>query len=125
MGLVSVKALIIVDSEGKRILSKYYIKNTIKEQQRLEQLLFEKTKRLSSDILLFENLIVVYKPVVDCFCYVLGGLDENEIMLSNVLQTFIDSLAFVMKNQVEKSTILQNMQSCLLCLDEIIDDGFL
>ncbi|KAI8901294.1 Longin-like domain-containing protein [Globomyces pollinis-pini] len=122
LNLISIKAVLIIDSEGKKVLSKYYCKE-LKDQAKLEKNLFEKTKKSSSDIILFENLIVIYKPIVDVFIYVLGGLDENEIMLSGVLLSFAEALGILLKSQIEKRTILENMDTVLLALDETIDDG--
>jgi hypothetical protein len=39
----------------------------------------------------------VYKPIVDVFVYVMGGLDENEIMLGTVLSSFVESLTILLK----------------------------
>ncbi|KAL2914193.1 Golgi-to-ER vesicle coat component [Polyrhizophydium stewartii] len=126
--LESVKAAIVLDSEGHRVLAKYYsaaLHPTVREQRAFEKTLFEKTRRLSSEIVLFDNLVVVYKPVVDLFIYFIGSTDENEIMLQSVLQGFSDALAILLKNQVEKRSVLDNMDMALLTLDETVDDGII
>jgi hypothetical protein len=51
----------------------------------------------AGDILLYDNLLVLYKPVVDVFIYVIGGLDENEIMLQSVLTGFAEALSSGLK----------------------------
>ncbi|KAJ3270344.1 hypothetical protein HDV01_007923 [Terramyces sp. JEL0728] len=113
----------IFDSEGKKLLSKYYYPIEKKDSQKLEKTLFEKTRKTNSDIILFDNLVVVYKPVVDLFIYVVGGLDENEIMLVGVLNCFIDACSNLLKNQMEKRSLMDNLDTVLLVLDETIDDG--
>jgi hypothetical protein len=55
LSLYSVNAVLILDSEGQRILTKYYTRNpnsyvakaypTVKEQKKFERGLFEKTSR--------------------------------------------------------------------------------
>ena len=42
-------------------------------------------------------MLVLYKPVVDVFIYVLGGLDENEIMLQSVLLGFVEAVSSGLK----------------------------
>ncbi|KAJ3325379.1 Coatomer subunit zeta-1 [Boothiomyces sp. JEL0866] len=121
--LKSIKSVFIFDSEGKKLLSKYYYPIEPKDAQKLEKNLFDKTRRTNSDIILFDNLVVVYKPVVDLFIYVVGGLDENEIMLVGVLNCFIDACSNLLKNQMEKRSLMDNLDTILLVLDETIDDG--
>ncbi|KAJ8326048.1 hypothetical protein BDV3_003873 [Batrachochytrium dendrobatidis] len=127
MSLVSIKAAIVLDSEGHRVMAKYYSSEypNSKEQKTFERNLFDKTRKLSSEIILFDNLIIVYKSVVDLFFYFVGSTDENEIMLNSVLQGFSDALSILLKSQVEKRTILDNMDVALLALDETVDDGII
>lgn len=42
-------------------------------------------------------MLVLYKPVVDVMVYVLGGLDENEIMLQSVLVGYVEALSSGLK----------------------------
>ncbi|EGF81191.1 hypothetical protein BATDEDRAFT_23976 [Batrachochytrium dendrobatidis JAM81] len=116
MSLVSIKAAIVLDSEGHRVMAKYYSSEypNSKEQKTFER-----------EIILFDNLIIVYKSVVDLFFYFVGSTDENEIMLNSVLQGFSDALSILLKSQVEKRTILDNMDVALLALDETVDDGII
>ena len=41
----------------------------------------------SAEIILFENHIVLYRTSVDVTIYVIGYLDENELILSSLLST--------------------------------------
>ncbi|KAI8926221.1 Longin-like domain-containing protein [Entophlyctis helioformis] len=127
LSLVSVKAAIVLDSEGHRVLAKYYSADypSAKEQKAFEKNLFDKTKRVSSEIILFDNLVVVYKSIVDVFIYFVGSMDENEIMLQSVLGGFSDALTILLKNQVEKRMMMDNMDVTLLTLDETVDDGII
>ncbi|KAH6568981.1 hypothetical protein BASA50_000447 [Batrachochytrium salamandrivorans] len=127
MSLVSVKAAIVLDSEGQRVMAKYYSTDypSTKDQKTFERSLFDKTKKLSSEIILFDNLIIVYKSVVDLFIYFVGSTDENEIMLHSSLQGFSDALSILLKSQVEKRSLMDNMDIALLTLDESVDDGII
>ena len=76
------------------------------------------------EIILIDNHLVVYKPVVDLYFYLVADLNENEIMLYQLLNTITQALEISMK-QLEKRVLLENMDYLLLTLDEIIDDGSL
>lgn len=47
LSLYSIKAVILLDAEGNRVLAKYYgtENNTLKQQKQFEKGLFDKTKR--------------------------------------------------------------------------------
>ena len=114
-------AILILDSNGNRILANYYQPPhlppqpqqpalspyittpqpnpypTLKDQKNFEKGLFEKTKKQSSDVILYDNRLVVYKQGVDCVLYVVGGAEENEIMLYLVVVALKDSLDSLLK----------------------------
>ncbi|KAI9345136.1 Longin-like domain-containing protein [Zopfochytrium polystomum] len=124
--LFTTKAVIILDSEGKRILAKYYSREypTLKEQRVFERDLFDKTRKANSEIILFDSHVVVYKNSLDVFIYFVGSADENELMLSSTLQSFHEALSMLL-GQVEKRSILESADLALLALDETIDDGII
>ncbi|KAI8816435.1 coatomer protein complex, subunit zeta 1-like protein [Fimicolochytrium jonesii] len=125
--LYTTKAVIILDSEGKRILAKYYQAEypTLKEQRVFEKSLFDKTKKTNSEIILFDNQIVVYKNSIDLLIYVLGSAEENELILSHLLNSFYETLSILLKGLVEKRTILENYDLVALALDETVDGGII
>lgn len=45
-------------------------------------------------------------------------------MLNAALVAYFDALSIQLKNQVEKRSVLDNLDVVLLCLDETIDDGY-
>lgn len=55
--------------------------------------------------------------------YVIGPAGENELMLSSVLGAFYDAVALLLRHQVEKRAILENLDLVVLALDETIDNG--
>ncbi|KAI9102818.1 coatomer protein complex, subunit zeta 1 [Phlyctochytrium arcticum] len=129
--LYSAKGVIILDSEGKRLLSNYYTQDypSLKEQRAFEKSLFDKTKKTTSDIILFDNQVVVYKNSIDVLIYVLGSAEENELILSYLLTSYYEALSnllnFLSRGQVEKRTILENFDVVVLALDETIDGGII
>lgn len=57
--------------------------------------------------------------------YVVGGGDENEILLFGVVLALRDSLAILLKNSTDKRTLIENYDLVSLAIDEIIDDGII
>ena len=45
-------------------------------------------------------------------------------MLWSALQALCDALSMLLRNQLEKRGVLENLDLVVLCLDETIDDGY-
>ncbi|KAG1661091.1 hypothetical protein FOA52_012080 [Chlamydomonas sp. UWO 241] len=126
-----VKSLIMLDSEGKRVAVKYYSQEwpTTATQANYEKTLWNKTRttnaRQEAEIVMFEDYIVVYKYLGDLMFYVTGSVNENELMLYAVLQAFYESVSILLRSQVEKKTVLENLDLVLLAIDETIDGGMI
>ncbi|XP_073300639.1 coatomer subunit zeta-1-like isoform X2 [Primulina huaijiensis] len=126
----SIKNILLLDSEGKRVAVKYYAddwpSNSLKET--FEKTVFTKTQKTSArteEITMLENNIIVYKFVQDLHFYVTGGEDENELILFSVLQGFFDAVGILLRGNVEKKEALENLDLILLCIDEIVDGGII
>ncbi|CAH8363671.1 unnamed protein product [Eruca vesicaria subsp. sativa] len=124
-----VKNILLLDSEGKRVAVKYYSDDWTTNAAMLafEKYVFTKTSktnaRTEAEITLLENNIVVYKFAQDLHFFVTAGEDENELILSSVLQGFFDAVALLLRNNVEKMEALENLDLIFLCLDEMVDQG--
>lgn len=57
----------------------------------------EKTNKQTSDIILYDGRIVVFKMEGDVMIYVVGGAEENEILLFGVVLALRDSLSILLK----------------------------
>ncbi|KAG9237520.1 coatomer zeta subunit [Amylocarpus encephaloides] len=142
MSLFSVNAIIILNSDdGSRVFTKYYhaphhsagghsnapvaAYTDVKSQKAFEKGLLEKTAKQTADIILYDNRIVLYKSESDVMMYVVGGVDENEIMLYNVVLCLRDSLHLLFKQSVDKRTIIENYDLVSLAIDEMVDDGII
>lgn len=141
MSLHSVQAVLLLAADGSpdnaRIFTKYYEPphtsatfatptqsyKTLKEQKAFEKGLLEKTAKQTSDVILYDNKVVVFKMESDIMLYVVGNPDENEILLYNVVLCLRDSLSILLKNSTDKRTIHDNYDLVTLAIDEIIDDG--
>ncbi len=113
MSLHSVVAVLVLSPEAAdpRLFAKYYnaphisIASTepkqpypnLKEQKAFENGLLEKTAKQNSDVILYDNKVVVFKIEGDVMLYVVGGAEENEILLYNVVLALRDSLAILFK----------------------------
>ncbi|KAI0016442.1 snare-like protein [Xylariomycetidae sp. FL0641] len=141
MSLQSVNAIIILNiDDGSRIFAKYYNPPhhaptgsasssgpyaDVKAQKTFEKGLLEKTAKQTGDIILYDNRIVLYKMESDVMMYVVGGVDENEVLLYNVILALRDSLHLLFKQSVDKRTIIENYDLVSLAIDEIVDDGII
>ena len=117
MSLFSINAILILSTDDKsRLLTRYYsaahpLANTgpgisytganpypsVKEQKSFEKGLMEKTNKTTSDVILYDNRVVVFKMEGDVMLYVVGGPEENEVMLFSVVLALRDSLAILLK----------------------------
>nr|XP_020641293.1 coatomer subunit zeta-2 isoform X2 [Pogona vitticeps] len=123
--LYTVKAVFILDNFGQRLLAKYYDDTfpSIKEQKSFERNVFNKTYKTDSEIAFLEGLTIVYKSSIDLFFYVVGSPHENELMLTSVLTCLFESLSHMLRKNVEKRTLVDNMDGAFLVVDEIVDGG--
>ena len=101
----------------------------VNAQAELETSLYNKTVRTNArgeaEIIMMDECISVYKFVGDLMFYVLGDVDENEILLADVLMGFCDSITLLLRNAVEKKTVLENLDLVLLAMDEITEGGLI
>jgi len=125
-----VSSILVLDSEGGRIAVNYFDQvkgQDLKIQQALEKKLHEKTckssARIDAEILLFEGYLVVYKFNSDAYFYVLAPHDENELVVLSVLNAMEETMANLLRNQVSKKILMENLDLLLLTMDEIVDDG--
>uniref|UniRef100_A0A674IPB5 Coatomer subunit zeta n=1 Tax=Terrapene triunguis TaxID=2587831 RepID=A0A674IPB5_9SAUR len=123
--LYTVKAIFILDNDGQRLLAKYYDDTfpSTKEQKTFERSVFDKTHKTDSEIAFLEGLTIVYKSSIDLFFYVVGSSQENELMLVAVLACLFDSLSHMLRKNVEKRSLLDNLDGVFLVVDEIVDGG--
>ncbi|XP_043530688.1 coatomer subunit zeta-1-like isoform X4 [Chiloscyllium plagiosum] len=123
--LYTVKAIIILDNDGERLHAKYYddAYPSTKEQRNFEKNIFSKTHKSDSDIAFLEGLTIIYKSSVDLYIYIVGNSQENELMLMAVLNCLFDSLSQMLRKNVEKKSLMENMDGLLLILDEVVDGG--
>ncbi|CAH8445630.1 unnamed protein product [Schistosoma rodhaini] len=126
--LYSINSILILDSEGKRILAKYYDSSfpSVKLQLEFESKLFKKTSKTNgAEITLLDGATCVYRNVGDLYFYVVGDANENELLLVSALQCLYDSVSQALKRSVEKKTLMDNLDLIFLIVDELCHNGIL
>ncbi|XP_020626167.1 coatomer subunit zeta-1-like [Orbicella faveolata] len=123
--LYTVKAIAILDNDGERVVAKYYDDTypTTKEQKEFEKNLFSKTHRANAEIIMLDGLTCVYRSNVDLFFYVMGSSNENELILVSVLNAFYDAISQMLRKNVEKRALMDNLDGVMSIVDEIVDGG--
>ncbi|KAJ2079659.1 Golgi-to-ER vesicle coat component [Coemansia sp. RSA 988] len=131
LSLYTVRATIMLDSDGNRLIAKYYDRGqqhiqgykTLKEQRKFEGELFSKTRKSSSEVIMYDGQTVLFKYVNDVYFYLIGNPEENELLLSSVLNGFVEGVSILLKHNIDKRSLLDNLDMVVLALDEAIDDG--
>ncbi|XP_068775066.1 coatomer subunit zeta-2 isoform X3 [Struthio camelus] len=123
--LYTVKALFILDSDGQRLLAKYYDGTfpSPEEQAAFERSVFSKAQRAGGDVAALQGLTAVCQSSADLFFCVAGSCQENELVLASVLSCLVETLGLVRRGDVEKRWLLDNMDGAFLVVDEIVDGG--
>ncbi|KAJ1762524.1 Golgi-to-ER vesicle coat component [Coemansia sp. RSA 2523] len=130
LSLYTVRAVVMLDSEGNRLLAKYFTRGqntagykTAKEQKKFESELFGKTRKSTSEIILYDGQTVLFKYVNDVYFYLVGNPEENELLLSSVLNGLVEAISILLKHNIDKRSLLDNLDMIVLAMDEAIDDG--
>eukprot|EP00428_Durinskia_dybowskii_P065205 CAMPEP_0170373898 /NCGR_PEP_ID=MMETSP0117_2-20130122/10312_1 /TAXON_ID=400756 /ORGANISM="Durinskia baltica, Strain CSIRO CS-38" /LENGTH=191 /DNA_ID=CAMNT_0010628815 /DNA_START=35 /DNA_END=610 /DNA_ORIENTATION=+ len=122
-----VNSLVVLDIEGDRLFAKYYDGRKKPEQSALELTLHKKTKTVSAkteaEVLLIDQEIAVFKSGIECKFFITGPVAENELVLVGVLDCIFDTVSTLLKGQVDKRTMLDNLELILLTIDEVLDSG--
>lgn len=119
--------------EGKRVAAKYYDKKKFKNlegEAAFEAALHKKTKtvaRTETNLCLLDDTCVAYRSsqTGDVLFYVVGGDDENELILVHVLEGLFTAISSLLKYQVEKLVLVDQIALLLLVIDELVDNGII
>lgn len=135
LSLYTVQAVLILDQQGERIYAKYYqpphrsdeghqmLFNSVKKQKEFEKQLYRKTHKQDSEILIFEDHLVLYKEYIDITIYLVASLEENEIVLQQGFSAIRGALDLILNSGMDKKNIQENYDMVLLAIDETIDNG--
>lgn len=138
-----IKAVIILDSTGKRIHAKYFNVpdlGTVEQQMEFEKKLFAKTSKSKSssglrhfsffpaaashhrvvfavELTLYQQFVVAHASAMDCFFHVLGASSENELIVCTFLESLLASITDLVKTKYVSFT------SVLLYLCDLLFAG--
>ena len=79
--------------------------------------------RNEAEVLLLDSEIVVFRGGSDCKFYVSGSSEENELILVGILDVIFETVSTLLRGQVDKKTMLDNLELILLTIDESLDHG--
>ncbi|ORX33391.1 putative coatomer zeta subunit [Kockovaella imperatae] len=150
LSLYTITALLILDSDGNRVLAKYYAPphqtalgtgitadlgvgpggpgmpglGSLKEQRAFEKNVFEKIRRGGGEIHPLPPHLILTRQSTDLTFILVGPLNSsNELMLHLTLTAFHDAVSLLLRGQVEKRNVLEGLDMVLLAADETVDDG--
>lgn len=79
----------------------------------------------AAEIIILDGLVTIYRNTSDVWMYVVGSQLENELILVSVLTALYDALGSLLRSPPDKRLLLDNFDTLLLCLDEMIDQGMI
>jgi coatomer subunit zeta len=127
VSIPGVNCFLILNTEGERILAKYYDDRKKDDQIKNEASLHRKTKSFKvgqdTEVFLVENEVVALRAGADCKFYLSAPVEENELILVAVLDAIFDALCEIFNNHIDQRTIMENLELMLLTVDEVIDHG--
>jgi len=128
MSLYVVKAVIVLESTGQRLVAKYFVGaqdtlHNVKEQENFEKKLHKKTSQQNAEVIVVDDNVIVYKVRSDVTLCIVADSDENELFLLAILNTFKDTLDILLNSQTDKQRLLENLDYLLLTIDELVDGG--
>ena len=72
---------------------------------------------------MFDNIISVFKSGGDTTMYAISGMEENELILASVLNGAFDAISDMLKANMDRTVMLENLELVLLTFDEVVDGG--
>lgn len=119
----TVKAIIVLGLDGKRVLANYY--NDQINPSQFDKKIFSKTKshKTRDELLIEDDLMVLHRCVVDLHMYVVGGRNENPLILDRVLCCLAEVVSTLSSRNVESKSVFDHLDQIILAFDEICDGG--
>ena len=73
--------------------------------------------------MIVDKYTAVFRCYSDMSIYILGHSDDNELVLGQVLDCIHEVFDRIFKGQFERKSLVANMSSVILVIDEVIDQG--
>lgn len=121
----TIRAIVVLGLDGKRVLAKYYDDKI--NSKLFDKDIFSKTKTLKTrnEILMVDGFIVIHRCISNLHMYVVGGRNENPVILDRVLCCLVESVTTLIKKDetVEQRSVFDSLDQIILAFDEICDEG--
>ena len=138
------KACILLDNEGQRIIAKYYNNagtqfETSASQKSFERQLFLKSSKQSAsgsggaasrsisshenDIMTVDNYVAIFREYSDMKIFIIGHSEDNELILALVLDCVHECFDNIFRHNIERKSLINNMSGVILVIDELLDQG--
>lgn len=126
MSLYTIKAAFVITGT-ERIAAKYYTDDwpTIEAQRKLENKLIAQRSTHQSDAVVFDDVLAIYRINMGTFFCVVGDVEENPFILEAALDALYQATSLLLHGQVDKRTLLENLDYVMLVIDEVVDDGII
>jgi hypothetical protein len=99
------------------------------QEHAFEKKLSEKTIRTNAkseaEIIMFDNMVTVYRSSADVWFFVVGHQAENELILVTALSALVEALASALRTTPDKRSLMDNFDTLLLAIDELVDGGMI
>lgn len=96
--LQTISAVLLLDNEGKRLLTRYFVLFTNQDQLSLENKIWSITHRKPlSQVAIIDNHLVIFKTNLDIQLYILAPLDTNELLVGSFLESLFEALEVLLK----------------------------
>ena len=129
MNTPTVKAVLLIDLDGKRIYSKYYEKNPtlpINKQHDIEQRIAKSVAgKGNNELFLLDKYVVLYRTMSDVIVAMLTDPQENEIFVNMALMCIVDGFERIFERNFDKKVALEYYDKIAIAIDEVIDDGII
>mmetsp|Transcript_322 Transcript_322/g.309 ORF Transcript_322/g.309 Transcript_322/m.309 type:complete len:187 (+) Transcript_322:3-563(+) len=127
---------IILDNEGKRLYSKYYVPESnelfkIQAQKDFEKKIchsvinFNVNRNDEIDIFNLNEYVLISKINKEVAFFIGAHESDNESIISNFFEVLLETLENVCNKNVNRKGILDNYQNVVTLVDEMIDNGII
>jgi Clathrin adaptor complex small chain len=119
----NVKGIAILGENGERVLGMPFPAGpSVRE---MEREIFSKAKAAEGEVLLYSDLVVVYKMLEDVCIVIYGASEENELLLHRALEVFYSAALRVLKGPLTRKSLLKSYDQLFLLLDVFLYKGII
>ena len=128
-----IRGVVVLDKEGGVLISKYYNAPdlTHAKMEEFNQRLHKKKSRFTDSSMYHNNFfsidhfVAFFREYDDLSVFVLGTQNDNELILSDVLDTIHEVLDTCFARGINRKSLTENMVKVILTIDELVDEGII